>query len=260
MKIKISLVIIGILIIANAKGQSVFNPPKEIGIYERLDSILPDDIQLVNQDSIVVKLKDLINKPTVISFVYYECPGLCSPLLNGLAEVIDKAQLELGKDYQVITISFNYQDTPKLGKKKKKNYVASIKRKIDESQWIWLTGDSININKITDATGFKFKREGKEFLHPASILVVSPKGKITRYLYGTEYLPFDLKMAVIEASEEKSMPTISKMLKFCFNYSPESKKYLFNITSISGSFIILLVLIFLFTVLLKKKPIKINKV
>jgi protein SCO1 len=260
MKIKIRLVIIGILIIANAKSQSVFNPPKEIGIYEHLDSIIPADIQLINQDSAIVNLKSLINKPTVISFVYYECPGLCSPLLNGLAEVIDKAKIEPGKDYQVITISFNPKDTPKLGIKKKKNYVASIKRNIDESQWIWLTGDSANIERITDAVGFKFKREGKEFLHPASIIVLSPKGKITRYLYGTEYLPFDLKMAVIEASEGKSMPTISKMLQFCFNYSPESKKYLFNITSVSGSLIILLVLIFLFTVLLKKKPIKINKV
>jgi protein SCO1/2 len=260
MKIKIALFIIGIVTNLAANSQSVFNPPKEIGIYEHLDSIIPADIQLVNQDSAIVNLKSLINKPTVISFVYYECPGLCSPLLNGLAEVIDKAQLELGKDYQVITISFNPKDTPKLGKKKKKNYVASIKRNIDESQWIWLTGDSVNIERITDAIGFKFKRDGKEFLHPASIIVLSPKGKITRYLYGTEYLPFDLKMAVIEASEGKSMPTISKMLQFCFNYSPESKKYLFNITSVSGSLIIILVLIFLFTVLLRKKPIKINKV
>jgi len=260
MKIRSIVIIIGLLITVNSSSQNVFKPPQEIGIYERLDSVLPDNIQLINQDSMPVNLKSLINKPTVISFVYYECPGLCSPLLNGLAEVIDKAQLELGKEYQVITISFNYQDTPRLGKKKKKNYVASIKRKIDESQWIWLTGDSVNIRKITDATGFKYKRDGKEFLHPASIIVVSPNSKITRYLYGTEYLPFDLKMAVIEASEEKAMPTISKLLKFCFNYNSESKKYLFNVTSISGSFIILLVLIFLFTVLLKKKPIKINKV
>jgi len=259
MKVKIIFLIIGLFTSLSVNSQSVFNPPKEIGIYEHLDSVLPDDILLVNQDSLVVNLKSLITKPTVISFVYFECPGLCSPLLNGLAEVIDKAQLELGKEYQVITISFNPKDTPKLGKKKKKNYVASIKRQIDQSQWIWLTGDSSNIQKVTDAAGFKFKRDGKEFLHPASLIVISPKAKITRYLYGTEYLPFDLKMAVIEASEEKSMPTISKLLKFCFNYSPESKKYLFNITSISGSMIILLVLIFLFTVLLKKKPIKINK-
>ncbi len=259
MKIKSILLIFSLLTCLYASGQNVFNPPKEIGIYEKLDSILPSDVVLLDRDSMKVNLRSLINKPTIISFVYYECPGLCSPLLDGVAEVIDHTEMELGKDYQVITISFNDHDTPTLGKKKKKNYVGSIKRKIDESQWIWLTGDSLNIQKITDAVGFKFKRNGKDFLHPASIIAVSPKGKITRYLYGTDFLAFDLKMAIIEAADERSSPTINKLLKFCFSYDSESKKYMFNITSISGSFIILLVLIFLFTVLLKKQPIKINK-
>jgi protein SCO1 len=241
-------------------GQNVFNPPQEIGIYEKLNTFIPDNVELLDKDSTKVNLKSLINKPTVISFVYYECPGLCSPLLDGVAEVIDHSDLVLGIDYQVITISFNENDTPLLGKEKKKNYVGSIKKQIDESQWIWLTGDSANIAKITGAMGFKYKRTGKDFLHPATLMVVSPKGKITRYLYGTEFLPFDLKMSVVEASEERAGPTINKLLKFCFSYDSESKKYMLKITSISGSLIILMVILFLFTVLLKKKPIKINKV
>ena len=260
MKIKSLLLIISLLTCYIANSQSVFNPPKEIGIYEKLDSILPDDVVLFDKDSTQVNLKSLINKPTIISFVYYDCPGICSPLLDGVAEVIERTELELGIDYQVITISFNQDDTPGLGKKKKKNYVATIKRNIDESQWIWLTGDSLNIKKITDAVGFKFKRDGKDFIHPASIMAISPKGKITRYLYGTDFLPFDVKMAIVEAADERSGPTINKLLKFCFSYDSESKKYMFNITSISGSIIIILVLIFLFTVLLKKQPIKINKI
>ncbi|MFN8257977.1 MAG: SCO family protein [Bacteroidales bacterium] len=240
-------------------GQSLNNPIQEIGIYEHLNSTIPLDAEFRNQDSSIVKLSELINKPTVLSFVYYECPGLCSPLLDGIAELIDKSDMVLGVDYQVITISFNDKDTPKLGKKKKKNYVHSIKKKIDEDAWIWLTGDSVNIEKITDAAGFKYKRDGKDFLHPASIIAISPHGKISRYLYGTEFLPFDVKMAMIEASEEKSSPTINKLLKFCYSYDPASKKYMFKITSLSGGLIILLVLVFLFTVLLKKKPIKISK-
>jgi protein SCO1/2 len=207
-----------------------------------------------------VNLKSIIDKPTILSFVYFECPGLCTPLLDGISEVIDRSDVVLGKDYQMITISFNKDDTPKLGQKKKKNYLASIKKQIDASQWIWLTGDSVNIEKITDAVGFKFKRDGEDFLHPASIIAISPKGKVTRYLHGTYFLPFDLKMAVVEAAEEKSGPTINKLLKFCFSYDVENKKYVLNITSISGSLIIILVLVFLFTVLLKKKPLKTKKV
>ena len=252
------ILIIFLLTTVSLTGQ-VFNPPEEIGIYEKLDSIIPSDITLIDKDSNLVNLISLIDRPTIISFVYYECPGLCTPLLTGLAEVIDRTDARLGLDYQVITISFYEKDTPKLGQKKKKNYVASIKKEIDESKWIWLTGDKENIKKVTGALGFKYKQTGEDFLHPAAIMAVSPKGKITRYLYGTYFLPFDLKMAVVEAADEKSSPTINKLLKFCFSYDVENKKYVLNITSISGSLIILLVLIFLFTVLLKKKPIKIKK-
>ncbi len=255
---------ISILLLAffsfSISAQETINPSKEIGIYEKLDSVLPDNILLIDKDSNLVDLKSLIDKPTILSFVYFECPGLCSPLLNGISEVIDRADIELGNDYQVVTISFNKDDTPKLGQKKKKNYVASIKKNIDQSKWIWLTGDQKNIDKITDAVGFKYKRDAEDFLHPAALIAISPKGKVTRYLHGTYFLPFDLKMAVIEAAEERSGPTINKLLKFCFSYDAEGKKYVLNITSISGSLIILLVLIFLFTVLLKKKPIKTNKV
>ncbi|MCF6243058.1 MAG: SCO family protein [Bacteroidales bacterium] len=239
-------------------------PPKfgnneEIGLYEKLDSIIPDDIILIDQDSNQVNLKSLINKPTFINFVYYNCPGLCSPLLDGLAEVIDRANIELGKDYQIITISMNEDDRPSIGIQKKKNYVSTIKKKIDASQWIWLTGDLKNIHKITDAVGFKFKRDGDDFIHTAAIIAISPKGKITRYLHGTYFLPFDLKMAAVEAADEKSSPTINKLLKYCFSYDAKGKTYVMNFTKISGTLIMILVAIFFFTVVLKKKPITHNK-
>lgn len=256
---KIIFIAFAIWVYSFSWGQEKQEVAQEIGIYEKLDSVLPNDIMLLDKDSNLVDLKSLIDKPTVLSFVYFECPGLCSPLLNGIAEVIDRSDVVLGQDYQMITISFNYKDTPKLGQKKKKNYVASIKTPIDESKWLWLTGDEENIAKITNAVGFKFKQTGEDFLHPAALIAISPKGKVTRYLHGTYFLPFDLKMAVVEAADEKSGPTINKLLKFCFSYDAEGKKYVLNITSISGSLIILLVLVFLFTVLLKKKPIKSNK-
>lgn len=222
-------------------GYAESDPP-ELGIYEHLDEYLPDDILLVDENYNTVNLKQKIDKPTVIALVYYECPGLCSPLLEGVADVITKAKIDLGTEYQVFTVSFNPNEKPKLAKDKKSNYAKLVAGKDVENGWTWFTGDSANITKLLDALGYKVKKEGKEYIHPAAIMVLSPDGKITRYLHGTYFLPFDLKMAVIEASEGKSGPTINKVLKYCFSYDPEGKKYVMNFTKVSGSIIIFLAL------------------
>jgi protein SCO1/2 len=232
---------------------------QKVGIYEHLDTIVSQDIVLTNiVDSTQVNLNSLIDKPTVFSFIYYNCPGLCSPLLGGLTDVIDKTDLVLGKDYQVITISMNAEDYPALGRKKKANYVKSFTKDIDDSQWIWLTGDSLNIAKASDNLGFQFLREGKDFAHAAAIIVVSPDGKVTRYLHGTYFLPFDFKMAIVEASKGISGPTINKMLEFCFSYDPGGKKYVFNVTKISGTLILGIALILFLVLSLKKRKTKSN--
>lgn len=240
------------------QAQNVFDPSRfssdgPIGIYEHLDEFVPDDIFLWDADSNQVNLKSLIDKPTVVSFVYFNCPGLCSPLLDGIAEVIDRSDMQLGKDFQVITISFNPDDQPSLGIKKKKNYVSQIRKTVDVNHWIWLTGDSANIAKATQTFGFRYIREGKDFAHAAAIMVSSPKGKITRYLHGTYFLPFDLKMAVAEASQGKSGPTISKVLKFCFSYDAKGKKYVFNVTRVTGFLVLSGALIFFLVLVLKSK-------
>lgn len=241
----------------NAQINPVATPNNDkIGIYEHLNDYIRDDIQLLDKDSTLVNLKSLIDKPTVFAFIYYNCPGLCSPLLGGLAEVIDRTEMELGEDYQVITISFNPDDYPTLGEKKKANYVSGMKNPINDEHWIWLTGDSLNIEKITDNLGFKFMKEGKEYVHAAAIMVVSPQGKITRYLHGTYFLPFDLKMSVVESSKEVSGPTINKVLQFCFSYDPAGKKYVFNITKISGTIILSAALILLAFLVLKRKKVQ----
>jgi protein SCO1/2 len=225
---------------------------QEIGISEHLDEYIPNDIVFHNFDSVEVNLKQMIDKPTVISFVYYTCPGLCTPLLNGLAEVIDRSDLILGDDYQVITISIEPEDLIEVGKGKKRNLIASMENPINEEAWIWIKGDQENITKATKTLGFDYLKDGKDYIHAAAIMVVSPKGKITRYLHGTYFLPFDLKMAISEAKEEKSGPTISKVLKFCFSYDAEGKKYVFNITKVTGIIILSAAFIFLLVLILKK--------
>ncbi len=240
---KLTALAMAFVLLYNLNAQNSFDPAKfsndgQVGIFEHLDQFIPDDIMLVDQDSNIVNLKSLIDKPTVLSFVYYNCPGLCSPLLDGLAEVIDRSDMVLGKDFQVITISFNPADGPTLGRKKKINYVQQIHKPVDTRQWMWFTADSLNIAKATATAGFRYLKSGKDFTHAAAILVISPHGKITRYLHGTYFLPFDLKMAVTEAKAERSGPTISKVLKFCFSYDAEGKKYVFNITKVTGTFIL----------------------
>jgi protein SCO1/2 len=227
--------------------------PAELGIYEKLDLTLPDGLIFTDENYQVVDLKKEIDKPTVFALVYYECPGICSPLLEGVAEVITRAKLDLGTEYQVFTISFDWNEKTKLAKDKKTNYTKLVKNKDVQKGWRWFTGDSANVNNLLNSLGFKVKKQGEEFIHPASLIVLSPEGKITRYLHGTYFLPFDLKMAVIEASEGRSGPTINKVLKYCFAFDPEGKKYVVNITRVSGTIILFIAVSFLVGLLLSKK-------
>lgn len=227
--------------------------PAELGIYEHLDEFIPSDIVLTDELYNETNLLESIDKPTVIALVYYECPGICSPLLEGVADVITKAKIKLGDDYDVYTVSFDPTEKPKLALDKKRNYATLVKGQDVQKGWTWFTGDSTNINNLLNALGYKVKKEGAEYIHPAALIVLSPDGKITRYLHGTYFLPFDLKMAVVEASEGRSGPTINKVLQYCFSYDPEGKKYVFNITKISGTLILFIAISMFIGLMLKRK-------
>jgi protein SCO1/2 len=227
---------------------------EELGIYERLDEYIPEDLVFVTEDYDTVKMMSLIDKPTIIVPVYYECPGLCSPLLEGVSEVISRATIELGKDYQVFTVSFDPTENTKLAIDKKRTYSRLVEGYHDlDNGWKFFTGDSTNINTLLSSIGYQVKKTGVDYIHPGAIIVLSPEGKITRYLHGTYFLPFDLKMAVVEASEGKSGPTINKVLKFCFSYDAEGKKYVFNVTKVSGVVIMLFALALFMTLFIKNK-------
>ena len=232
----------------------------ELGIYEKLDQFLPSDLVFTDENYNVVNLVEIIDKPTVLALVYYSCPGICTPLLEGVADVITNSDLDLGTEYDVFTISFDPTEKPKLAKEKKKTFSNLVKNKDTGNGWTYFTGDEENIRKLLNSIGYKVKKEGDEFIHPAAIVMISPEGKITRYLHGTYFLPFDLKMAVVEASQGRSGPTINKVLQFCFSYDPDGQKYVFNITKISGTVILLFAVLLFLTMVLKnrKKNSKIN--
>lgn len=236
-------------------------PPKqeELGIFEKLDEYIPEDLEFVTQDYDTVNLKSMIDKPTVLVLVYYECPGICSPLIEGVAEVISRTDLELGEDYDVFTISFSPRESPRLAADKKKNYAKLVKNKDVTEGWTYFVGDSANIDRLLNSVGFRVKQVGKDWVHPTALIVLSPNGKITRYLHGLTFLPFDLKMAVAEASKGKSGPTINKVLRYCFSYDPEGKTYVFNVTKITGTIILLAAVIFLLVLIFKKRKNKTSK-
>jgi len=246
----------------NLYAQKVFDDQTkdpEIGITEHLDEFLPTDIYLIDENNQRVLLTDLIDKPTIINWVYFRCPGICSPLMEGLAKVMDESDMIPGVDYQVLTISFDPSETIDLGLRKKTNYLNLVNKKEAISKgWNFFVSDTVSIEKGTNATGFKYKKTGSDFAHAASVTVVSPKGKITRYLNGIYFLPFDFKMAVIESSKGMSAPTISKIMQYCFSYDPVGQAYVLNVTKISGTLILFVALLF-FLILIFKPRRKINK-
>jgi protein SCO1/2 len=230
-----------VLLINVQKAFSQKQEPLEVGITEHLDEYVPSDIMLTDQNGKLVNLKQLINKPTVLCFVYYRCPGICSPLMNGLAEVMASTGLALGKDYQAVTISFDSRETYELGQKKRLTYLKKLKGQ-DPSGWTFLTGDSANIARVTKALGFGFKFQNNEFLHEGALIMLSPQGKITRYLKGISFVPFEFKLAVYEAGQGKSAPTIIKVLSYCYSYDRKSEHYSLDVTRITASLTIIFAL------------------
>lgn len=209
----------------------------EVGITEHLDTLINPNITFNNEQGQPVQLKSLINRPTILTLIYYDCPGICPALLTGVREVVDRIDFDLGKDYDIITVSFNDLDKPDQAIEKKKNYLSKRSRD-NAGHWQFLTGDSANIYSLTNNVGYHFQRAGNDFIHPSCIMVLSPEGKITRYLYGTAFLPFDVKMAIVEARKGQSRPTINRVLEYCFSYDPEGRRYTLQVTKISATIII----------------------
>lgn len=241
------------LIFLNAKAQ-VYQPGStgQVGITEHLGEQIPMDLKFINEKKDTVLLRDLITKPTVLSFVYFDCPGICTPILESISEVIETMDLKLGEDYNVLSISFNKNDNADKAAAKKGNLVCehcTAKNKY----WQYLTGDSTSIEKIITSVGFAVKRTGNDFLHAGVIIVVSPDGKITRYLYGTRFMPMDLKLAIIEAEKGLPRPTIHRVLEFCYSYDPVGKRYGLELTKLIGTFTLILIVIFMIILFIKKR-------
>ncbi len=225
-----------------------------IGIHEKLGDRIPLDNWLTDDQGRKFQLKELFTKPVLFAFVYYRCPGICSPLLAGKSRVLESIDIVPGIDFNVVTLSIDPTENYQLAAEKKANYLSNLKRNIDPDAWRWSVAEQETIDALTNAFGWKYtKTDDGHFTHTGSLMAVSPSGKIARYLYGDKFLPFDVKMSLAEAAEEKTGPTVARLLKYCFSYDPEGRRYVFNILRVVGTLLLLWIVgIFLFVSRAKK--------
>ncbi|MFA6027127.1 MAG: SCO family protein [Ignavibacteriaceae bacterium] len=223
------------------------------GINEKLGQQIALQSVFLDENGKQISMQQIIDKPTVLMFVYYDCPGLCNPLMAEVASQIDRIDLTPAKDYQLVCVSIDETETSTVASKKRQNILTAVQKQFPPDGWRFLTGDKENILKLTSSAGFSFRKENGQIAHAPTLILVSANGKITRYLLGTTFLPFDLKMAIIEASEGKVSPTIAQILKFCFNYDPQGRKYVLNITRIAGGGILLIAIVLVIVLSIKPR-------
>lgn len=236
-------------------GAAKPEPGGKVGLDERLGAKIPLDLVFTDEKGHKRRLGELVTGPTIILPVYYSCTNVCNYLQEGMARVIPEIRLDPGKEYRVISVSFDERETPERAAKSKHMYQMVMKGKFPEGNWTFLTGDAANIRRLTDAAGFHFQRKGIDFVHPVVSFVVARDGMIVRYLYGTQFLPKDVTLSLIEARQGRVGSTISKMVSYCFSFDPEKKSYTFNLLRVSATVIIICVLGFaLFLVVGGKKP------
>ena len=255
-----------LFVIIFAKVSFAEKNPEDLGIVEKLGSFIPLDVTFNNEEGNKVVLRDLVKRPTLIAFVYYKCPGICSPILTELANVTGKVDLIPGEDYNIVTISMDDKEKPADASDKKKTILGFTQKEFPLDSWDFLTGDSINIKKVTNAAGFYFKRTGNNFIHSGGFVFVTKEGKICRYIYpdvsskgGFNILPFDFKMALLETSQGKQTKTMAKLVQYCFSYDPAGRTYVFNVTRVFGAGIIILLTVFVVFLVIKPKKEKIVK-
>ena len=200
-----------------------------VGIDQNLDGQLPLDLTFRDEAGRSVPLQTFFQskKPVILALVYYRCPMLCTQILNGLESSLKAVSLNPGQDFEILSVSFDPQDTPELAASKKQMYVHRYGRPNTANGWHFLTGDEPNIKTLTDAAGFHFKYDPRtdQFAHASGIMIVTPDGRLSRYFYGVEYAARDIRLGLVEASENRIGNPVDQMLLFCFHYDPATGKY-----------------------------------
>ncbi|MDA8413110.1 MAG: SCO family protein [Desulfobacteraceae bacterium] len=212
---------------------------ERVAVDEHLGARIPLDITFRDEAGVSVRLADLVRGPTIILPVYYNCRNVCAYQQGRMAGTLQNLERRPLEDYKVISISFDETETPEMAARSKHTYLTAIRKPFPADGWRFLTGDAANIQRFTDAIGYRFERQGSEFIHPVATVVVSADGTIIRYLYGIAVLPKDLALAIVEAKSGVAGASVRKMMEYCFTFDPKAKTYVFNLLRVSATVVIL---------------------
>jgi len=229
-------------------------PPRleNVGIEQQLDAQVPPNLTFRDDTGKIVKLGDYFgHKPLILNLVYYNCTMLCGEALAGLASAMRLVKFDVGNEFDVITVSFDPRETPEMAAAKKIDYVKRYGRANAGAGWHFLTGQPDSINALTKAVGFQYQYDPKtnQYAHATAIMVLTPQGRISRYFYGVDFPPKDLRMGLVEASQGKIGNAVDAVLLYCYHYDPETGKYgamVANILRLAAAATILFMGTFLF--------------
>ena len=213
-----------IIIVLTLTGFIVKAQDQRFGLREYPGAIVPNNITLYNEDSVEVYLENLLDKPTLLCFVYYECSALCPKMMEGVAELVNYSDALPGKDYQVFVVSIDHTESSILAREQKRKYTTLVQKNITPYFWRFFTADSINIQALTSAVGWEFRRTEDDFIHTTSSVLLTPGGMVSQYFFGTyfNYMHFDMSLDI--AKREEISPTRLKILKYCTNIPAEKNK------------------------------------
>jgi len=252
------------LFAATALGQAMtkgmMSPPanvrpahlQNVGIEQRMDAQVPPDLAFVDDAGHNVKLGDYFGKkPLILNLVYYNCTMLCGEALAGLSGSMKMVKFDVGDQFDVITVSFNPQETPAIAAAKKQEYLKRYGRAGAATGWHFLTGPAESINALTKAVGFQYQYDAKnnQYAHATAVMVLTPQGHISRYFYGVDYPPKDLRMGLVEASQGRIGNAVDQVLLYCYHYDPATGKYgavVNNILRLGGGLTIVMLAALLF--------------
>jgi protein SCO1/2 len=207
-------------------------PVKGVDVEEHLGEPIPLDARFTNEEGREVKLGEVLSKtkPTLLTLAYYNCPMLCNLVLNGQAKAMQELGLELGQDYEAVTVSIDPEDTPAESLNRRRRHLQSM-GKPERAPWHFLTGTDGEIHRLADAVGYKYTYDAstKQYAHPAVVLVITPEGSISRYLYGVDFPPKDMKLSLLEAAGGRVGTSFDRVVMSCFKYDTATKRYGFYI-------------------------------
>jgi protein SCO1/2 len=227
-----SLLAISLLLalrVSPVHGQSGLPPVlRPVGFDQRLDAQVPLDLGFKDEMGQSVQLGDYFgSKPVILVLAYYRCPMLCTQVLNGLVRALLDITFDVGKEFNVVTVSFDARETPALAAAKKKTYLERYGRRGAEAGWHFLTGEEDSIRRLTQAVGFRYTYDARndQFAHASGIMILTPRGRISRYFYDITYSPRDVRLGLVEASANQIGSPVDQILLYCFHYDPAEGKY-----------------------------------